>query len=271
VGPDYFRTFGIPIRRGRGLLRSDTQGAQPVVVVNETLARQFWPGQDPIGKQVVEMTKGGSFTVVGVAEDTHYRELKKTGPVAYFNTEQMQPFWNGYMAVRTAGPLGTMMPALRAAVHDVDPSLVIFDARTMDELLDAPLAQPRLSALVLTGFSLVALLLSAIGLYGVMSATVRQQTRDIGVRIALGAGARDVYRLVLAEAAGVIGIGALVGLVGSALGGRLLVTQLFEVSPLDPAALAGAAVLLLGIGIGAAFVPARRATRVDPVNALRAD
>ena len=271
VGPDYFRTFGIPIRRGRGLLPTDTWSADKVVVVNETLARQFWPGQDPLGKQVVNVTAGTSFTVVGVAEDTHYRELKRTGPVAYFNTEQMQPFWNGFMAVRTAGPLGTMMPALRAAIHDVEPSLVLFDVRTMDELLDAPLAQPRLSALVLTGFSLVALLLSAIGLYGVMSATIRQQTRDIGVRIALGATASDVYRLVLVEAISVIGAGAVVGLVGSALGGRLLTAQLFEVSSLDPVALGGAAVLLLAIGIAAAFVPARRATRVDPLSALRAD
>ena len=271
VGPDYFRTFGIPIRKGRGLLSSDTKGADRVVVVNETLARRFWPGENPIGKHVVEMTGGNSFTVVGVAEDTHYRELKKTGPVAYFNTEQMQPFWNGFMAVRTSGPLGTMMPALRAAIRDVDPSLVLYDVRTMDELLGAPLAQPRLSALVLTVFSVVALLLSAIGLYGVMSATVRQQTRDIGVRIALGAAASDVYRLVLIEAGGVIAVGALAGLVGSALGGRLLAAQLFEVSPLDPMALSVAGVLLLAIGIGAAFVPAHRATRVDPVTALRAD
>jgi putative ABC transport system permease protein len=164
-----------------------------------------------------------------------------------------------------------MMPALRAAIRDVEPSLVLFDVRTMDELLDTPLAQPRLSALVLTGFSLVALLLSAIGLYGVMSATVRQQTRDIGVRIALGATTGDVYRLVLNEAIGVIGAGAVVGILGSALGGRLLAAQLFQVSSLDPVALCGAAVMLLAIGIGAAFLPARRATRVDPVTALRAD
>jgi predicted permease len=271
VGPDYFRTFGIPIRKGRGLLPSDTKGAEPVVVVNESLARQFWPGEDPIGKQIVDVTGHSTHTVVGIAEDTHFRDLKKTGPVAYFNTEQKQPFWNGIMAVRTAGPLGAVLPALRAATRDVEPSLVIFDVRTMDELLDAPLAQPRLSALVLTAFSLVALLLSAIGLYGVMSATVRQQTRDIGVRIALGAAAGDVYRLVLVEAIGVIGVGAVVGLIGSALGGRLLAAQLFEVSSLDPLALGGAAVVLLAIGIGAAFVPARRATRVDPLTALRAD
>jgi putative ABC transport system permease protein len=117
----------------------------------------------------------------------------------------------------------------------------------------------------------VALLLSAIGLYGVISATVRQQSRDIGVRIALGASASDVYHLVLIEAIGVIGAGAVAGLVGSALGGRLLTAQLFEVSSLDPVALGGAAALLLAIGIVAAFVPARRATRVDPVTALRAD
>jgi ABC-type antimicrobial peptide transport system permease subunit len=117
----------------------------------------------------------------------------------------------------------------------------------------------------------VALVLSAIGLYGVMSATVRQQTRDIGVRIALGAAAGDVYRLVLVEAIGVVGAGAVAGVIGSALGGRLLTAQLFEVSSLDPAALGGAAVLLLAIGIAAGFVPAHRATHIDPVIALHAD
>ncbi len=271
VGPDYFRTFGIPIRKGRGLLSSDTKGADNVVVVNETLARQFWPGQDPIGRKVVEVAKGGTYTVVGVAADTHFRELKKTGPVAYFDWDQTGPWWNGMMAVRTTGSLGAMMPSLRVATRAVDPSMVVFDARTMDELLDAPLAQPRLGALVLAAFSLVALLLSAIGLYGVMSATVRQQTRDIGIRIALGAAAGDVYRLVLVEAFGVVAAGAAVGLLGSALGGRLLAAQLFEVSPMDPAALGGAAMVLLAIGVVAAFLPARRATRVDPVSALRAE
>lgn len=271
VGPDYFRTFAISIRKGRGLLPSDTKAAENVMVVNESLARQLWPGQDPIGKRVAEVIKGQTYTVVGVAADTHFRELRNTGPVAYFDWDQVQPFWNGYVALRTTAPLGAMMPALRTAIHDVNPNLVLFDVHTMDQLLDAPLAQPRLGALVLTGFSVVALLLSAIGLYGVMSATVRQQTRDIGIRIALGARAGDVYRLVLVEALAVIAGGAVVGLVGSVLGGRLLAAQLFEVSPVDPIALSGAAVLLLGIGIAAAFVPARRATRVDPVSALRVE
>ncbi|HKW50054.1 MAG TPA: ABC transporter permease [Gemmatimonadaceae bacterium] len=271
VGPDYFRTFGITIRRGRGLLSADTKAAERVVVVNETLARQLWPGQDPIGKRVNELPFNNTYTVVGIASDTHFRELRKTGPVAYFNWDQVQPFWNGFVAVRTTAPLGAMMPALRMAIRDADAKLVLFDEKTMDELLDAPLAQPRLSALLLTGFSIVALLLSGIGLYGVMSSAVRQQTRDIGVRIALGATPGNVYQLILGEAAWVIGVGAVVGLVGAMLGGRVLAAQLFEVSPLDPVSLGGAAVLLLAIGVGAAMFPARRATRVDPAIALRSD
>ena len=271
VGPDYFRTFGVPIREGRGLLPSDTKAAAPVVVINETLARQLWPGTSPIGKRVIEVRTNETATVVGVASDTHFREFRNTGPVAYFNWDQVEPFWNGFVAVRTSTPLTTMMPALRSAIRDADPNLVLFETKTMDELLDAPLAQPRLSALLLTGFSLVALILSAIGLYGVISGAVRQQTRDIGVRVALGATVRDVYRLVLGEAAWVVGVGAVIGLVGAVFGGRVLAAQLFEVSPLDPLSLAVAAVLLLVIGIGAAMIPARRATRVDPAIALRAE
>ncbi|HEY7236448.1 MAG TPA: ABC transporter permease [Gemmatimonadaceae bacterium] len=271
VGPDYFRTFGIPIRAGRALLLSDTKTAEQVVVINETLARRLWPGQDPIGKHVIIKDDKNNYTVVGVAADTHFRELKNTGPLAYFDWDQVQPFWNGFVAVRTTAPLASMMPALRVAIRDADPNLVLFDTKTMDQLLDAPLAQPRLSALLLSGFSLVALLLSAIGLYGAMSSAVRQQTRNIGVRVALGATARDVYRLVLSEAAWVIGAGAVVGLVGAVLGGRLLAAQLFEVSPLDPLSLGGAAASLLATGVAAAMIPARRATLVDPAIALRAE
>jgi predicted permease len=271
VGPDYFRTFGITIRKGRGLRSSDTKSAERVVVLNETLARRLWPGQDPIGKRVMVGAKDNTYSVVGVVSDTHFRELRRTGPVAYFDWDQVQQFWNGFVAVRTNAPLGTMILTLRSATHEADPNLVLYEGKTMDQLLDAPLSQPRLSALLLTGFSLVALLLSAIGLYGVMSSAVRQQTRDIGVRVALGATARDVYQLVLSEAAWVIGVGALVGLVGAVLGGRMLAAQLFEVSPLDPTSLGGAAVLLLLIGVSAALIPARRAARVDPVVALRSE
>ena len=271
VGGDYFRTFDIPIRRGRGFNSSDTQSSAKVAVISETLAGQLWPSEAALGKRLVGPKSDGAWTVVGIASDTHFRELKNGGPVAYFDWDQIEPFWNGFVAVRTRSSLAAALPALRAATREANPSLVLYDAQTMDHLLDAPLARPRLSALLLTGFSLVALLLSAIGLYGVMTSAVRQQTRDIGVRVALGATPRDVRGLILGDAMRVVGAGALTGVVGAVVAGRLLASQLFGVSPIDPLSIGGAAAALLAIGLVAAYVPARRAARIDPVESLRAD
>lgn len=268
VGPDYFRTFETPILNGRGFTAADTKSSGNVVVINESLARQLWPNQNAVGKQLHTLDDT-LWSVVGVVRDTHFRDLKRVGPVAYFDWQQVQPFWNGFVAIRTTNSLAALLPSIRVAAHDVDPNLVLFDARTMDDLLAAPLAQPRLSALLMTGFGVVALLLSAIGLYGVMSSGVRQQTRDIGVRLALGATARDVRRLVLGDALRVVGAGSLIGFVGSIIAGRVLSAQLFGVSPIDPVSLAAAAGLLLTIAAVAAHVPARRATRIDPAVALR--
>lgn len=271
VGPQYFRTFDIPIRRGRGFLPADTKSMGNVVVINETLAHQLWPNQDAVGRRLVQTINNSEWTVVGVAADTRFRELKAIGPVAYFDWEQMAPFWNGFIAVRTTADLSATLPALRAATRDADPNLILFAAETMDQLLGAPLAQPRLSAALLSGFSLAALLLSAIGLYGVLSSVVRQQTRDIGVRIALGATTSHIRRLVLGDALRVICVGAATGLAGSLLAGRVLRSQLYAVSALDPITLGVAAGLLVLIGAVAAYAPAHRATRIDPVLALRSD
>jgi ABC-type antimicrobial peptide transport system permease subunit len=156
-------------------------------------------------------------------------------------------------------------------MRDVNPDLVISDAHTMDELLGTPLAQPRLSALLMTSFSLVALLLSTIGLYGVISSAARQQTRDIGVRIALGALARDIHRMVLGDALSVLGAGAAVGIVVALIAGRVLSSQLFGVSPIDPASIALATTVLLAVGLGAAYLPAYRAGRIDPLEVLRSE
>jgi putative ABC transport system permease protein len=271
VGPDYFRTFDIPIHRGRGFTASDTRSSAKVVVISETLAKELWANEDAIGKRLVNPKASDIWTVVGIASDTHLRELKNGGPVTYFDWDQIEPFWNGFVAVRTTRSLSAALPAIRTAMRDANPNLVLFDAQTMDHLLAVPLAQPRLSALLLTGFSLVALLLSAIGLYGVMSSAVRLQTRDIGVRVALGATPRDVRRLVLGDAIQVVAAGALTGVVGAVVAGRLLASQLFGVSPIDPVSIGAAAAALLAIGVSAAYVPARRATRIDPVEALRAE
>lgn len=274
VGPDYFRTFEIPILRGRSFAASDTRGSERVVVINETLARQLWPNEDALGKQLVQGTGPAArepWTVVGVVRDTRFRELRNVGPLAYFDWDQVQPFWNTLVAVRTARPLATMLPSLRAATRDVLPELVIWQTETMDQLLDAPLAQPRLSALLLSGFSLVALLLSAVGLYGVIAWGVRRQTHDIGIRMALGATPGNIRRLVLAQVLGVAGIGVIGGLAGALAASRLMRSLLFDVSPTDPLTLTGVCVLLLAVATVAGYLPARRAARIDPVEALRAD
>jgi putative ABC transport system permease protein len=206
-----------------------------------------------------------------VASDTRYRELRNVGPVVYFDWEQVEPFWNGFLAVRSTSSLTNLLPSLRAATHDVDPALQIVDAQTMDHLLDAPMAQPRMSTMLLVCFGLAALLLAVIGLYGVMSSLVRQQTRDIGVRVALGATAADVRRLLFGDAIRIVAVGVVVGVLGSLGAGRLLTSQLFDVSPLDPMAIGVAAALLVMTGLAATYAPVRRATRIDPVKALQTD
>ena len=275
VGPEYFRVLGIPMVRGRAFTTADSRDAQHVVVVSELLAKRMWPGRDPIGRRLLDPadTTATPMTVVGVARDTHFRTLREPAPVIYIPWHQAWFFlgWSGYLAARTRGDLAATLPSMRRAAHDVDPGLILYDARSMDDLLAGPLAQPRTSALLLSAFSIIALLLAAIGLYGVMSSAVRQQTRDIGVRVALGAAPRDVRRLVLGAAMRVVCIGAAVGVLAAFFGSRLLASLLFGVSPGDPLSLGGAASVLVAIGAAAAYLPARRATRIDPVQALRAE
>jgi predicted permease len=275
VGPDYFRTLDIPIVRGRGILESDRAYAPQVVVLSESLAKMYWPNEDPIGKKLRSVfdTTGATITVVGVARDTHFRTLRDVAPIVYVPYHQMGDggFWNGYLMIRTQSDLSAMIPAIRRATSEVAPGLNLWQTRTMDQELDGPLAQPRLGALLLAGFSAVALILAAIGLYGVISSTVRQQTRDLGVRLALGATARDISRLVLGEAMRVVLIGAGIGVVVAVLSTRLLASLLFGVRALDPISFISASVVLIVIGGLAAFFPARRATQIDPARALRAE
>ncbi|MGQ0641114.1 MAG: ADOP family duplicated permease [Gemmatimonadaceae bacterium] len=270
-GAEYFRTLDIPLRRGRGFRDSDDERAPPVAVVSEAIAQRWWPNEDPIGKRIKFWGPDTLTwrTVIGVAGDIRYRELRTANPSVYLPWRQA--YWQAAFALRTSGELRSVLPAVQREVAAVDPQLNLWLARSMNDLLDAPLAQPRMSATLLAAFALVALLLAAIGLYGVMAALVREQTRELGIRMALGATRERVRRSVLRRALIVTTVGAVAGLAGALVTSQLLRKLLFQVSPTDPATLLGASVLLLVVALAAAYLPAHRATRIDPVQALRAE
>jgi len=271
-GPDYFRTLQIPLRRGRGFLESDRETAPKVAVVSEGAARLLALGADPIGTRIRMAGDTGTAawrTVVGVAGDIRYRNLREVTPTIYLPARQY--FSPAVFAVRTVGTLAQLLPAMQHAVHDANPAASIVRTQTMEELLADQRALPTLSTLLLSGFGVVALLLAAIGLYGLMAAVVREQTREFGVRLALGATPARLRRDVLGTALGVTSLGAAVGLAAAVMSGRLLTALLFQVSPTDPITLTGVSALLLGVGVGAAYLPARRVMRIDPAQTLRAE
>ncbi|HEY2825027.1 MAG TPA: ADOP family duplicated permease [Gemmatimonadales bacterium] len=271
-GPEYFRTLNVPLLKGRGFLPTDGKNAPSVAVVSVGAARVLGMGSAIVGRRIRpagDTTEADWRTVIGVAGDIHYRTMREATPSIFLSASQF-PFL-GLFAVRLSGPLDELLPALRRAVHAANPAATIARAQTMDRLLDGERAVPRLSTVLLSGFGGVALLLAAIGLYGLMSVVVREQTREIGVRMALGATAARVRRDVLRRALGVTAAGAATGILGALIGARLLASLLFEVSPSDPLTLIGAAALLLAVGLLAAYLPARRATLVDPAVALRSE
>jgi len=277
VGPEFFKTFGVKLDRGRAFTGRDDAASPLVAIVSESVARKLWPGRDPIGQRVrvpgatPESIVGGDGwrTVVGVAHDTHLRLLREVSPMVFLPS--VQGYWQGSIAIRSTVPLHALLPALRVAGRETDPDLALWSPRTMDEILGEPLAQPRLGALLTSTFGLVALLLAAIGLFGVMASLVRERTREFGIRMALGASAGRVRMAVLRRAALVAGSGAVVGLVVALASSRLLTALLFGVSPTDPIALGAACLVLLVVAAAAAYLPARRATSIDPVQALRSD
>jgi predicted permease len=270
-GADYFRVYGIPILRGRAFTEGDNEKSENVAIVSESAARKLWPNEDPIGKRIHFWSADSTAlrTVVGVAGDIHYRSLRESTAEVYLPWKQS--YWQGSFAIRTTGSLAAVLPALRRATTEVNPDLTLWQADAMDDLIAKPLAQPRMSAVLLTCFAFVSLLLAAIGLYGVMASSVRGSMRELGVRAALGASPERLRRGVLTQALIVTGTGAVVGLAVALAASRLLTKLLFEVSPADPVAMVGSAALLLAVALVAAYVPARHATRVDPVQALRSD
>ena len=270
VVPDYFQTLGVPLLRGRGFTDADGDGDPLVVVVSQATARHYWPDDDPLGKRLHMPER--AFTVVGVVPDTRYRELRTPRPTIYFALRQsVFPFAPLTLAIRTIGPPADLVPAIRRAVGAADPGIALANAQPFSAFLDRPLGQPRLNALLLGVFAAAAVTLAAVGLFGVIATMVRQRTRELGLRMALGATTADVRRSVMRRGIAITAVGIALGLAGALAANRLLVTMLYDVTPGDPMTLIAVVTLLLGVAALATAIPARASTRIDPMLALRAD
>jgi predicted permease len=267
VSAGYFETMGIEVVRGRTFEPSDRAGAKPVAIVNQSFARRFWPGEDPIGRQI-STGSGGAREVVGVVRDGKYRSLTES-PQPHF----YEPFAQAYepdmvLVARAASDARSVLDALVREAHALDPELPI-EASTMEEHLGLAMLPQRIGSAVLASFGVITAMLAALGLYGVMSYVVSQRTREIGIRVALGARTRDVRLLVLRRALAVTLAGLAIGLACAVAAARLLAAFLVNVSPSDPAVLLWVTGLFTVVALLAAWLPAQRAAAVDPVRALR--
>ncbi len=270
VGPDYFRAMGIPLLRGRDFDARDARpGAKPVAVINETLARQFWPAGDAVGQNIQDGTNGPMVEIIGIARDIKYYTLaEEPRPYLYASAAQI---YEGSMMVhiRTAGNPSSLTLVVRKEIESLDPNLALSGLTTLEELRQTPLFANRAMAIVSSLFGLLTLALSAVGIYGVISYSVRQRTHELGVRMALGAEASDVLKLILAQGLKLALIGIVIGLAAAFAMTRWMETLLFEVRPTDPLTFTVIAAVLTLVTLAACYIPARRATRVDPIIALR--
>ena len=277
ASPSYFTTMKIPIVAGRGFGPSDGPLSPPVLLINETTARLYYPKQDPIGKRIKPNGDSLWFTVIGVAKDVKQGGVdSKTGTELYLDFEQT-PRTEGFgqanmnVVVRSTRDNAALAPLIRRIVDGLDPTLPIVQYRRMDEVFSESVARPRFLANLLGVFATVALLLSAIGTYGVLAYTVTERRREIGIRMALGASAHGVLMMVLRQGLTLAGIGLVIGLVAAAAFTRVASTLLFGVKPTDPATFVVVGGFMLLVAAAASIIPARRATRVDPLVALRSD
>jgi predicted permease len=269
VSPGYFEALGIPVVKGRTFSEQDRAGGPKTVVVNEAFVRRYWPSREPIGSRV--RTLDAEWTVVGVVNNVVMERFGETpAPYIYYPTGQrFSP--EAVIVVRTqAAPLSLAQP-IRSVVESVNPDLPLLDPRTMKDNLAGALFVQSTGATLLAGLGLMALGLAALGLYGVLAFSVSQRTREIGIRMALGSVSWNVIAMVVAQAGRLVGVGVVVGGVIAIGVGNLLRSQLFGVQPADPVTFAAVVLILAGVAVAAAALPARRATRIDPVVTLKAD
>lgn len=271
VSPEFFETMEIPLRGGRGFTERDTIDAPKVAVINESAARTLFPGVTAIGQRAgFSPEENAEFEIVGVIADTKYNSLRDAAPPTFYQSYQQSPIRGGLgVMVKTNGDPSAMVPAVRAAMREIDPTLPLAGVATQDEQIERRVAQERLFAMAYSLFGGLALLLAAIGLFGVMSYNVARRTGEIGIRMALGAQRGQVAAAVMRESLVLVGMGVVIGLTAAVAARRFVTTVLFGVEPLDPMAIGGAIVLIVVVSAIAAWLPARRAARIDPLIALQ--
>ena len=272
AGVGYFEAMKIPLVRGRFFDERDTKQSLLAVVVDENMANTYWPNDDPIGKR---LKRGGPdstspwMTVVGVVANVKQYGLDTDSRVAVYSAHAQFPSGTMYVATRTTADPAAVAAAVTREVRALEPNAPVYDVKTMDQWRSESLARRRFAMLMLGLFAVVAMLLAAIGIYGVMSYTVEQRTREIGIRVALGARTLDVLNLVVRQGISLAAVGVGIGLVAAVALTRVMASLLFGVGATDPFTFASIAVLLLLVALVACYIPARRAAKVDPMVALR--
>jgi putative ABC transport system permease protein len=277
TGVGYFRAMGIPLIKGRDFDDHDKHGSTPVIIVSETFARQYFPNEDPIGKRIhpgissIEGEKSPMREIVGVVGDVRNRSLNTEATAAYYVPQTQVPFSQMVAVVKTVNEPHSLISGVTKEVAAMDPDIPLFGVKSMEEYLSTSVAAPRFNTTLLSIFAAVALVLTVVGLYGVMSYSVAQRTNEIGIRLALGAQSRDVLLMIVKQGSTLIALGLAIGLLGAFLATKVIASLLFGVTAKDPFTFVAVAVLLALVGLLACYIPAWRATKVDPMEALRCE
>ncbi len=274
VSANYFETMGLRLLKGRLFTSADSANSLPVVVINETLARRLWAGGDPIGKRIklgFPEYPSPWREVIGVVNDVKLNGVEQQTTMQTYMPLAQEPGALLGVVVRTTGDPHAVSASVEQAIHSVDGNLAIYSVQTLEQLLSKSLAQRRLMLVLLTSFAVLALLLAAVGVYGVIAYSVRQRTHEIGIRLALGAQKNDLLRMVMGQGLKLVAFSVGIGLVGAWVLTRWMTTLLFNVEPTDPLTFAAISLLLTGVALMACYLPARRATKIDPMIALRCE